>query len=35
MSKYIASIPLADIERMAIILGNGRSMAQEPPSSPR
>ena len=28
MSKYIASIPLADIERIAIILGNGRSMAQ-------
>ena len=28
MSKYIAPIPLADIERIAIILGNGRSMAQ-------
>ena len=28
MSKYIASIPLADIERIAIVTGNGRSMAQ-------
>ena len=28
MSKYIASIPLADIERIAILTGNGRSMAQ-------
>lgn len=28
MSKYIATIPLADIERMAIVTGNGRSMAQ-------
>lgn len=28
MRKYIASIPLADIEHIAIILGNGRSMAQ-------
>ena len=28
MRKYIASIPLADIERIAIVTGNGRSMAQ-------
>ena len=28
MSKYIATIPLADIERIAIVTGNGRSMAQ-------
>lgn len=28
MSKYIATIPLADIERIAIFTGNGRSMAQ-------
>lgn len=28
MSKHIASIPLADIERIAIVTGNGRSMAQ-------
>ena len=28
MSKYIASISLADIERIAIVTGNGRSMAQ-------
>lgn len=28
MSKYIASIPLGDIERIAIIPGGGRSMAQ-------
>ena len=28
MSKYIASIHLADIERIAIVTGNGRSMAQ-------
>lgn len=28
MSKYIASIPLADIARIAILTGNGRSMAQ-------
>lgn len=28
MSKYIAAIPLADIERIAIVTGNGRSMAQ-------
>lgn len=28
MSKYIATIPLTDIERIAIILSNGRSMAQ-------
>ena len=28
MSKYIATIPLADIERIAILTGNGRSMAQ-------
>lgn len=28
MRKYIASIPLVDIEHIAIILGNGRSMAQ-------
>ena len=28
MSKYIATIPLTDIERIAIITGNGRSMAQ-------
>ena len=28
MSKYIASIPLADIARIAIVTGNGRSMAQ-------
>lgn len=28
MSKYIAFIPLADIERIAIVTGNGRSMAQ-------
>ena len=28
MSKYLASIPLADIERIAILTGNGRSMAQ-------
>lgn len=26
MSKYIATIPLADIERIAIVTGNGRSM---------
>ena len=28
MGKYIATIPLADIERIAIVTGNGRSMAQ-------
>ena len=28
MSKYIATIPLADIARIAILTGNGRSMAQ-------
>lgn len=28
MRKYIASIPLADIARIAILTGNGRSMAQ-------
>ena len=28
MRKYIASIPLADIERIAIVTGNGRSMAR-------
>ena len=28
MSKYIVTIPLADIERIAIVTGNGRSMAQ-------
>lgn len=28
MSKYIATIPLVDIERIAIVTGNGRSMAQ-------
>lgn len=28
MSKYIATIPLADIARIAIVTGNGRSMAQ-------
>lgn len=28
MGKYIASIPLADIARIAILTGNGRSMAQ-------
>lgn len=28
MSKHIASIPLADIERIAIVTGNGRSTAQ-------
>lgn len=28
MGKYIATIPLADIERIAILTGNGRSMAQ-------
>ena len=28
MAKYIASIPLGDIERIAIIPGGGRSMAQ-------
>ena len=28
MGKYIASIPLVDIERIAIVTGNGRSMAQ-------
>ena len=28
MSKYIATIPMADIERIAILTGNGRSMAQ-------
>ena len=28
MGKYIASVPLADIARIAILTGNGRSMAQ-------
>lgn len=28
MSEYIATIPLADIARIAILTGNGRSMAQ-------